>query len=65
MPLLKVRCMKCGFLVPTGMVMTYEEFKSVTYMTHTIKCTQCGHERKWTVDDVDRSVFGVAKGSTQ
>jgi len=58
MAVLKVRCTKCGFLIPTGMDMSYEEFKSVTYMTHIIKCPQCGQERKWTVDDVERSVFG-------
>jgi len=57
MPLLKVRCTKCGFLIPTGMDMSLEEFKNVTYMTHTIKCPQCGSDRRWTVDDVDRSVF--------
>ncbi len=60
MPLLKVPCTKCGFLIPTGMEMSYEDFKSVTYMTRTIKCTQCGQERKWTMDDVDRSVFGAS-----
>jgi hypothetical protein len=49
-------------MIPTGMNMDYDEFKSVTYMTHTIKCPQCGQERNWTVDDVDRSVFATPPG---
>jgi hypothetical protein len=41
------------------MDMSYEDFKSVTYITRTIKCPKCQTERKWTMDDVDRTVFGI------
>ena len=62
MPLLRVRCARCKNLVPTGIEMTLEAFKSATFTTLTVECAHCEHVQTWTLDDVDRSVFGADKG---
>ena len=61
MPMLKVRCAKCRSVISTGIEMTYEAFREATLMTRTSECPNCKHLQKWTLDDVDRSVFPSAK----
>ena len=61
MPMLSIRCAKCWKPVPTGIDMTLEAFKSATYTTLTVECPNCENLQTWTLDDVDRSVFGADK----
>jgi DNA-directed RNA polymerase subunit RPC12/RpoP len=58
MPMLSVKCAKCSKMIPTGIEMT---FKSATYTTLTVECPNCENLQTWTLDDVDRSVFGAEK----
>ena len=61
MPILSVRCAKCKKLIPTGLEMDYETFKSQTYFDRTIECPVCEGIQTWNLDDVDRSVFTKPK----
>jgi len=61
MPMLNVRCGKCNAVINTGMMMSYEAFRSATFQQHTVECPKCENVQTWTVDDVDRSVFAEAK----
>jgi RNase P subunit RPR2 len=61
MPMLSVRCAKCKTVIPTGVDMSYDTFRNATLTTHNIRCPSCGHQQRWTIDDVDRSVFPEAK----
>ncbi len=57
MPILKIRCEKCGSVISTGMDISYETFRSATLTEHAIECPNCDHTQTWTVDEVDKSVF--------
>lgn len=61
MPMLSIRCARCKKMVPTGIDMTLEAFKAATFTTLTVECTNCENLQTWTLDDVDRSVFGAGK----
>jgi len=61
MPMLSVRCVKCKKMIPTGMEMTLEAFKSATVTTLTVECPNCENLQAWNLDDVDRSVFNADK----
>jgi len=61
MPMLSVQCVKCKKMIPTGMEMTREAFKSATVTTLTVECPNCENLQTWNLDDVDRSVFGSEK----
>jgi ribosomal protein S27E len=61
MPLLKIRCQKCGAVISTGMDMSYETYRSATLTDHVIECPNCDHTQAWTVDDIDKSVFAPFK----
>lgn len=58
MPMLKVRCVNCAKMMPTGLDLTSEEFKELTYSARQVQCRECGERQTWTMDDVDLSVFG-------
>ena len=57
MPMLSVRCETCKKLIPTGMVMSYEDFRDLTFTERTIECPNCENIQVWNLDDVDLSVF--------
>ncbi len=59
--MLSVRCGKCNAVINTGMMMSYEAFRSATFQQHTVECPDCENVQTWTADDVDRSVFTEAK----
>ena len=59
--MLSVRCAKCKAVIPTGVEMSYDAFRNATLTTHTVRCPSCGNHQRWTIDDVDRSVFPEAK----
>lgn len=61
MPMLSVRCVRCKRLVPTGINVTYETFKDMTYTEHVLECPSCEKVQTWNLDDVDRSIFGPPK----
>jgi len=61
--MLSVRCGKCNAVIPTGMVMSYEAFRSATFQHQTVECPNCENIQTWTLDDVDRSVFAGEKKS--
>ena len=57
MPMLLVRCERCKRAIPTGIDVTYETFKDMTYTEHVLECPVCEKTQTWNLDDVDRSVF--------
>ena len=59
MPMLIIRCERCKKLVPTGINVTFETFKDMTYTEHVLECPNCEEVQTWNLDDVDRSVFGL------
>ena len=59
--MLVVRCVGCQQLVQTGISVSYETFKDMTYTEHVLECPNCEKVQTWNLDDVDRSVFGVPK----
>jgi endogenous inhibitor of DNA gyrase (YacG/DUF329 family) len=59
MPILLVRCVQCRRAVPTGINVTYETFKDMTYTERVLECPVCEKTQTWNLDDVDRSVFGA------
>lgn len=61
MPMLSIKCARCKKMIPTGIEMTREAYKSATYTTLTVECPNCENLQTWTLDDVDRSVFGADK----
>jgi hypothetical protein len=62
MPMLRVRCERCGVWIETGIVMDLETFRGATDRTLITHCEKCNHPQAWTLDDVDRSVF-LPRGS--
>jgi DNA-directed RNA polymerase subunit RPC12/RpoP len=61
--MLMVRCAQCRQLIPTGLDVSLETFRDLTYTERTAECPHCDHTQVWTLDDVDRSVFGAPKKS--
>lgn len=61
MPVLSVRCEMCRKLIPTGLDLDYEAFRSLTYTERTIECPNCESLQVWNLDDVDLSVFPERK----
>ena len=54
MPMLKIRCVKCAWMIPTGLDVDFETFDSLTYTERTAECSNCEAVQIWTLDDVDR-----------
>jgi hypothetical protein len=61
MPMLVVRCVGCKRPVPTGINVTLETFKDMTYTEYVLECPVCEKVQTWNLDDVDRSIFGLPK----
>ena len=61
MAMLRVHCVQCKRLVPTGIDVDYETFKDMTHTEHVLECPICEKVQTWNLDDVDRSVFGAPK----
>ena len=59
--MLSVQCVRCKRAVPTGINVTYETFRDMTYTEHVLECPVCETTQTWNLDDVDRSVFGAPK----
>jgi hypothetical protein len=57
MPMLNVRCQACSKLIPTGIDVDYETFRSLTFTERTVECANCESIQIWNLDDVDLSVF--------
>ena len=60
MAMLRVRCERCREWIATGTRMDLETFRNSTNTTRTTQCAKCQNTQAWTLDDVDRSVFGTA-----
>jgi hypothetical protein len=58
MAMLRVRCQRCSDWIATGTRMDLETFRVSTNMTRVAQCPKCDNTQSWTLDDVDRSVFG-------
>jgi len=57
MPMLRVRCNKCGQWIPTGLVVSREGLIDLTYTERTTECPNCEALQTWNLDQVDMSVF--------
>ena len=57
MPMLKVRCKVCNVMIPTGLDISHEEYKDLTYTDRTVECPVCDSMQTWGMNDVDVSVF--------
>jgi hypothetical protein len=57
MPMLKIVCARCRFLVPTGFHMDREAFNAKALDSNTARCPNCGNVQVWSKKDVDPSSF--------
>ena len=59
--MLKIRCVACGEMIPTGFDLDYEGFKQLTFTNRKIVCPACKGTQTWNMDDVDVSIFKSAQ----
>lgn len=57
MPMLKVKCAKCGKWIPTGLDITRDQLLDLTHTERTTECPNCEALQTWNLDEVDMSVF--------
>ncbi len=62
MPMLRVRCVKCGQWMPTGMNVTRDQLIDLTYTERTTECPNCETLQTWNLDGVDMTVFPPYQG---
>jgi len=62
MPMLRVRCVKCGHWIPTGLDVTRDQLIDLTFTERTTECPNCEALQAWNLDEVDMSVFPPYQG---